>query len=186
MRPARLGRPSPAGAWGWLCVVPRPHDVGRAAQRSWTRMRGRAASAKRGAGRRSGTADEATAAMIVPRGWLTPITAGHELRPTSGTPQGVEVAGHRSTAPAHFVRALVPAAVHPTPDCGSRMTGDRTVLRGREGEAPSRYSPGRRPPCPTTPPPTTPPSWPGWASQCAGRRSRFARPAGRLRRWMGS
>ena len=40
---------------------------------------------------------------------------------------GMEVAGHRSTAPAHLVRALVPAAFHPTPDCGSRMTGDRHV-----------------------------------------------------------
>src|SRR5689334_12862318 len=40
------------------------------------------------------------------------------------------VAGHRSTAPAHLVRALVPAVIHPTPDCGSRMTG--TVTYGSE------------------------------------------------------
>jgi integrase len=40
---------------------------------------------------------------------------------------GMEVARHRSTSPAHLVRALVPLAFYPTPDCGSRMTGDRHV-----------------------------------------------------------
>ena len=39
-------------------------------------------------------------------------------------------ARHRSTAPTHLVRPLVPAAIHPTPDCGSRMTGDLTFGAG--------------------------------------------------------
>src|SRR5215212_3739481 len=71
------------------------------------------------------------------------------------TDPGAEVARHRSTSPAHLVRALVPLAFYPTPDCGSRMTGDRHVrfCESGRGKLPpaTRQAAGRRSWVPTRP-----------------------------------
>jgi hypothetical protein len=77
------GRPSPGEASGWFCGAQRPRGAGRAARCPWTTMRGGAASASSKA---SQDQLEQTQRHVCFHARLS-ITAGHRLRPTSGTPQ---------------------------------------------------------------------------------------------------
>jgi hypothetical protein len=73
-------------------------------------------------------------------------TVGHaEVQTTARQPNpSVEMAARRAAASTPSLRSLVPPRITAWPDYGSRVTRDRHVRfsREREGEVPSRCSPG--------------------------------------------